>query len=458
MGSVSEQLGTFAASVRSDKLPPAVRERTALALLDTIGVMIGARRLDEARPIFAHVEESGGKPEAVALGVTPRVPARAAAFANAWLADLLDLEDTYKVGGGHPGATVVPAALAMADRQGATGSEIMAGLVAGYEVANRLAFALFPHQGHHVLTTGTAGAIGAAAAAGRLLALPAPILTEALNIAAYLLPASCADTLWQGASSKPAHAAQAASVGVEAALLAARGFTAAPLDGPHGYLTVNDVTSEEMARATHGLGVEYTVAECAIKLYPCCGYAHGAIDAAIALHRRLRGAWADIDTVTVRSYDLVVDSIGGRYTEPGASFTRCQFSLPYLVAVALADGRLGIPQLTSARRADPLVHALAGRVRVTEDPALTAQYPERFPYEVEVMVRGSALVESVEAPRGTRQRPLTRSEIREKFDTLTEPALGRAASASLADAVSRLDALDAFSLSTVVESARDRPC
>ena len=129
MGSVSEQLGTFAASVWSDKLPPAVRERTALALLDTIGVMIGARRLDEARPIFAHVEESGGKPEAVALGVTPRVPARAAAFANAWLADLLDLEDTYKVGGGHPGATVVPAALAMADRQGATGSEIMAGQV-----------------------------------------------------------------------------------------------------------------------------------------------------------------------------------------------------------------------------------------------------------------------------------------------------------------------------------------
>ena len=111
------------------------------------------------------------------------------------------------------------------------------------------------------------------------------------------------------------------------------------------------------------------------------------------------GAWADIDTVTVRSYDLVVDSIGGRYTESGASFTRCQFSLPYLVAVALADGRLGIPQLTSARRADPLVHALAGRVRVTEDPALTAQYPERFPYEVEVMVRGSALVPTGPATR-----------------------------------------------------------
>src|SRR5437764_1411677 len=90
------------------------------------------------------------------VGLTAVDTPRAAAFANAWLADLLDLEDTYKVGGGHPGATVVPAALAMADREGATGSEIMASLVAGYEVVNRLAFALFPHQGHHVLTTGTA--------------------------------------------------------------------------------------------------------------------------------------------------------------------------------------------------------------------------------------------------------------------------------------------------------------
>src|SRR5262249_7771325 len=151
-------------------------------------------------------------------------------------------------------------------------------------------------------------------------------------------------------------------------------------------------------RITRGLGVDYTVAECAIKLYPCCGYAHGAIDAAITLHQRLPGGWKDIDAVSVRSYDLVVDSIGRRYTEPGASFTRCQFSLPYLVAVALADGQLGVAQLTSARRADPVVHALAGRVRVSEDPALTAQYPERFPYEVEVSMRGTALMESVEAP------------------------------------------------------------
>ena len=455
MNSIARTLAGFAAAVDARALPSAVRERTAVAFLDAVGVMIGARDLPEAQPIIAHVSEMGGRPEAVALGVVSRVPARAAAFGNGWLADLLDLEDTYKVGGGHPSATVVPAALAVGDRQRSTGAEIMAALVAGYEVANRLAFALFPHQGHHVLTTGSAGAIGAAAAAGRLLALQEDAMTDALNIAAYLLPASSADTLWQGGSSKPGHAAQAAAVGVEAALLAARGLTAAPMDGPHGYLTVNGVTPDEMARTVSGLGADFTVSECAIKLYPCCGYAHGAIDAAIALHERLPGGAAEIGAVRVRSYDLVVDSIGGRYTEPGASFTRCQFSLPYLVAVALADGAMGVPQLTAARRADPAVHALAGRVRVLEDPALTAQYPERFPYAVEVAIGDAILTESVDAPRGTRQRPLTGAEIRRKFDALTEPALGRAGSAALADLVTRLETLGEFSLEAVVLS--DRP-
>jgi 2-methylcitrate dehydratase PrpD len=245
-------------------------------------------------------------------------------------------------------------------------------------------------------------------------------------------------------------------VGVEAALLADRGFTAAPIDAPHGYLSVSDVMPDDMAQATRGLGFQYTVDDCAIKLYPCCGYSHGAIDAAIALHERLPRDCRDIKSVTVRSYNLVVDSIGGRYTEPGSSFTQCQFSLPFLVAVALADGCVGVSQLSAARRADPAVHELARRVLVVEDPGFTAQYPERFPYEVEVAVDGSVLTESVDAPRGTRQRPLTRLEIRAKFDALTEPVLGRAASARLAEAVGRLNTLPAFSIGIFVEGARDR--
>src|SRR5262245_17261978 len=102
MNSIARTLARFAAAVDARALPSAVRERTAVALLDAVGVMIGARDLPEAQPIAAHVGEMAGRPEAVALGVVSRVPARAAAFGNAWLADLLDLEDTYKVGCGHP--------------------------------------------------------------------------------------------------------------------------------------------------------------------------------------------------------------------------------------------------------------------------------------------------------------------------------------------------------------------
>jgi 2-methylcitrate dehydratase PrpD len=446
MDSISDELARFAATLQSKDLPLVIRDRIVLAILDTVGVMVGALGVEEAAEMLAYLSENGGRGEATALGVPARLPARMAAFGNAWLADLLDLEDTYKIGGSHPGATVLPAALAMGERQGASGADTVAAVVAGYEVANRLAGLLYPRQGHDVLTTGTAGALGAAAAAGRLLGLSDSVLVQALNIAGYLLPASAADTLWQGGSSKPAHAAQAAAVGVEAALLAARGFSAAPIDAPHGYLSVNGVTREDSARATRGLGSEFTVGDCAIKLYPCCGYAHGAIDAAIILHGRLPGAWQDIERVTVRSYSQVVSAIGDRYTEPGASFTECQFSLPYLVAVALTDGRLDVSQLDRSRRADPALHDLARRVLVQEDPGLSAQYPARFPYEVEVRVGSVVLTESVDAPRGTRQRPLTAAEIGEKFQALTEPVLGRPASARLARAVGELDRRATFSL------------
>jgi 2-methylcitrate dehydratase PrpD len=169
----------------------------------------------------------GGTPEATAVGVKPRVPARSAAFCNGWLGDLLDYEDTQKFGGNHPGATIVPAALAVGQRQGSSGEELLAALVAGYEVANRIAFAVFPSSTlRGFLPTGASGTIGAAAAAARLLHLDAEATAHAINIAGFLLPISAADTLWEGESAKPAHAAHAAATGVDAALLAARGFTA----------------------------------------------------------------------------------------------------------------------------------------------------------------------------------------------------------------------------------------
>src|SRR5439155_26318983 len=222
--------------------------------------------LAEARPLYGCLSELGGRPEAVAVGLADRVGARTAAYGNAWLADLLDYEDTFKSGGNHPSATVIPAAVAVAERVGARGIDLLAAIIAGYDVVNRSAHALYPEaQQPGFLSTGTAGALGAAAAASRVLGLHAPTIAQAIKIAGFLLPISAADTLWEGHSAKPAHSAQAAALGIEAALLAARGFTGAPLEGGDrlrgGYLHML-ASAPDRAPITEGLGETFTIAQC----------------------------------------------------------------------------------------------------------------------------------------------------------------------------------------------------
>jgi 2-methylcitrate dehydratase PrpD len=418
---VSTTLAAFVATLQAEDVPSDVRDRMRLLILDSMGVAIGATALDEAAPVIDYIEELGGRPEATALGARVRVPARSAAFVNAWLGDLLDYEDTQKFGGNHPGATMVPTALAIGERVGANGADLMAALVAGYEVANRVARGVFPFSTlRGFLPTGASGTIGSAATAARLLGLSAERTANALNIAGFILPLAAADTLWEGESAKPAHAAHAAATGVDAAALAARGFTAAPLEGGRrklGYLhMVTD--APDVAAITSGLGRDYTLMDLAIKQYPACGYTNGAIDAALALHERLGDAVHRIESIRVSSYRLVVIAVD-RHTDPASTFTACQFSLPYTVAAALIDGAFGVEQLAPARRADPAVHALADKVQLVEDPEMTASFPASMRYRIDVTVDGSVVSHSVDAPLGTARNPMDEGQIRAKYRRVT---------------------------------------
>lgn len=450
-------LGRWVAGLRIGDLPADVQVRAKLLLLDTAGAILRAALMPEARPLLEHVEETGGRGEAVAVGLESPVPARQAAFCNGWLADLLDLEDIQKVGGNHPSATIMPAALAMGQRQGNTGAEILTAIVAGYEVANRLSRSVFPqHNRHGHLATGTSGAVGAAAAAASLLELNAEQATQALHIAGYLLPFSAADTVWDGLSAKPSHAGQAAAVGVEAAMLAARGFQAAPLEGGttgHGFLSmVADAPNYD--EITQNLGAAFSLADCAMKAYPTCGLTHGPIDAALAVRAQLGETDPDqIQRVTVRAHDVVAKYVGQRYTDTASTLTVCQFSAPYLVAAALIDGEVGLEQIGDGRRADLAIHELGRRVIVLDDPSMTARVPAELPCEIEVEVGGRTLTADISAPLGTPQRPLTLDAIRRKYEGLVAPVLGLEGGRVLAEMIERLEEQPAFAWPAVTALA-----
>src|SRR5439155_14331491 len=132
-----------------------------LCLRDTLGVMLGALALPEGRQLEQHVvEDLGGPPQASIVGSSARVGQLQAAFANGWLADLLDFEDGYLLGGTHPSAAIIPAVLALAQRERLGGAAVLRAIVAGYDVANRIARAIHPeHQNRGFAAAGTIGAL-----------------------------------------------------------------------------------------------------------------------------------------------------------------------------------------------------------------------------------------------------------------------------------------------------------
>jgi 2-methylcitrate dehydratase PrpD len=446
MSQVSQRLAEFVIGLEAGALPSPVRDRMRLLVLDSVGVTLAAAPLGESRPVIDFVEEMGGVPEASVVGGDVRLPARSAAYANSWLADLLDFEDTQKFGGNHPGSTMLPVAIAIGQRQGSSGAEILTALVAGYEVANRIARGVFPNSTlRGFLSNGASGAIGSAATAARLLGLDVIRTTHAINIAGFLLPISAADTLWEGESAKPAHAAQAAATGIDAALLAARGMTGAPLEGGRrglGYLRmIGDTVNTDVILG--GLGETYTLMDLAIKAYPACGYTNGAIDAALALRARIGGDVARISSAKVSTYRLAAIAVD-RHTDPASTFTACQFSLPYTVAAALIDGQFGVEQLSAARRTDPAVHALGSVIELVEDPELTAEFPTKLPYRIDAIVDGEVVSESVDAPLGTAQNPMSDAQVRDKYRRIVGPILGGAESASFERRIDRLEELSSF--------------
>ncbi len=446
MSQISQRLAEFVVALEPGAVPSVVRERMRLLVLDTLGVTLAAAPLAESRPVIDFVEEMGGVPEASVVGGDVRLPSRSAAYANAWLADLLDFEDTQKFGGNHPGSTMLPVAIALGQRQGSSGADILAALMAGYEVANRIARGVFPNSTlRGFLSNGASGTIGSAATAARLLGLDVQRTTQAMNIAGFLLPISAADTLWEGESAKPAHAAQAAATGIDAALLAARGMTGAPLEGGRrglGYLRmIGDTVNAEVILG--GLGETYTLMDLAIKAYPACGYTNGAIDAALALRARLGDDVGRISSATVSTYRLAAIAVD-RHTDPSSTFTACQFSLPYTVAAALIDGQFGVEQLLAARRSDAAVHALGSRIELVEDPALTAEFPAKLPFRIDAIVNGEVVSESVDAPLGTAQNPMSDAQVRDKYRRIVGSVLGDRESAILEQRIDQLEVLPSF--------------
>ena len=371
-------LAAFAAQADIRRMPGAVVRTAQACLLYAVAVGIAARSAPMATMIARALElEYGKAPGPVTRMLDGRaVTTGAGAYANAVLLHGRVQEDAHPAG--HVGVVVVPAALAMAQAQRVSGPDLLAAIVAGYEVALRIGRDhVSDSSARGFRSTPLYGVFGAAAAAGRLAGLDDDRMTDAICLAANFA-GGLREFVTAGTDEFPLHAGMAASNGIHAVQCATAGIHAArsTLEGDAGFMRAFGEPGKAYgARLADALGEHYELARTTYKPYPACQFNRSVIRGILQL--REASAWRG---ACIYLHPFEADFVGMRHTGPFVSFPQTFMSAPFCAALAWADGAVTYRAMHDFNR-EPVVR-LAGRVRVVAD-ATIARYRPRLTIETE---------------------------------------------------------------------------
>lgn len=424
---VTRQIARWVAEVPHENLPTEALEKAQQGLLDTIGVALAGSRHDASVRIGAVVDDLGGRPQSTVLGSAKRTSMALAALQNAYLAHVLDFDDTHFDAIVHVNSPVTAAGLAVAEHVGAGGRDLLAAHTVGLEVTSRVAIAAAAQADHGWHLTGTAGAFGAAATASRLLGLDAEQTAHAIGIVSTL---SSGLRGHRGTMTKALNPANAANNGVVAAVSARHGMTASCSileDERLGYFVTHG--APEATGLADDLGTRLRMLDWDPKPYPCGVVIHPAVDAALEVLGR--GVAVDqVETVEMLVNPLALTITGNSSPADGL---QSKFSVFHATATALLAGSV-LPQHFEddwLNRQD----VVDLRSRITGTPVAGTPRDEA---EVVVGLRDGTTVRATAKARGTRERRMTTAEVQQKFRLLTEPLLGTAGAESVIDAVQEL--------------------
>jgi 2-methylcitrate dehydratase PrpD len=441
--SISAELAAFITRTTRSDLPDAVIDDARWRLMDTIGVALAGSRLDYAQAVNTVMAAMGGPAEATTIGFGRQLPASAAGFVNAALAHGPDFDDTHSVAMVHIGCLAVPAALAVAERVGATGAALMTALAVAGEVGLRIGVAApngFHRRGYHA--TGVVGPFTAAAAAGRLLGLSGAQVTDALGLAGSQ-SAGLLQGLHDGSWVKRLHPAWSVQAGITAALLAKEGFLGprAVLEGEWGLYAVllaGDEAAVHTVDVVDELGRTWLLPETTYKPYSCGAWNHSSMDAVMAIMRSEKLDHEDLARIDISvPMECVPIVCEPRHAKiHPASPYHMKFSLPYSVAIVAVLGHAGVNDYTPEVLANDRIADLATRIHCGGDPGMA---PERFPAQAMVTTRrGHRYTCAVPAQRGGPGNPASPDDHRHKFEANAAPTLGSRRARDLADVIEQI--------------------
>jgi 2-methylcitrate dehydratase PrpD len=438
-------LASRVAAITFADLPADVVAKAKLCVLDALGCGVAGaghpavqalQRAADPRP-----SPAGTRGASIwGTGLQAGVPA--AALLNGTMSHVVNADDAHKESMGHPATVVIPAALAVGEMRRASGRALLESVVAGYECLLRigLGIGIASHRARGWYSTSTLGPFGAATAAARLLGLDASAIAAALGHAGMQ-----AGGLWAFSADESLGsvltAGRAAESGVLAALLVQNGFA-----GPTRILEASDggflralSDASDAGAITADRGGRAMIMDVSLKPYPTSRTTHAAIDACLAIRRRLAGGpdWLErVQQVTIHTY-----AVGKRQADIPAPATgwMASLSLQYTAAIALIEGAVSVEHFTPRHLESAPIRELMKKITVVADDDLSAAFPGKWSCRVEATGTGIREAEVVESALGDPCNPMSTIQVRAKFLALTANTLGERAGERICAYVDRLE-------------------
>ncbi len=432
-----EKLADFVCGLRLDELGDSTVDASRTVALDTIGAMAAGSRLPENRNLAKMASGMNGSGVSTIIGHSGLALPAFASLVNGASGVALEMDEGNRLGGGHAAIHVIPPALAVAEEMGASGREFLESVIAAYEVTSRIGAGTAVRAEVH--SHGTWGTIGAAAATARLMRLSRDETLEAMNIAASMSPANTWTPCIEGATVRNLYPGRSAMQGIMAANVALCGFTGLKdgLSDIYGSILGKGFNPGEVSE---GLGEPgpLRIEQNYFKLHACCLYNHPALDGMQNILSRENFSADEVSRI-----DVLAPPLASIMVDPAPpNMLAAKFSLPYAVAAAVTLGVTDVTAFYNDRLTDSATLSLAQRVSVSSDPDMDLRRYDYPAARVTVELNsGRTLSESVITHHGDHRNPASPEELRRKFVSLAEGALGSNRTRDVMEAVGRIEEL-----------------
>jgi len=429
---IADKMAEYIDDLNYSDLSKEVIHQAKRIILDTMGCMIGGYESEIGHRFIGVIRNFGGRGETTLIGDIEKRPWICSALGNSYLADLLDFEQTLT---GHESATIVPAALSSAEKNKASGKQLITSVVAGYEIQSRIGLAIAPSKSRFKEIASPSieinHAFGAVVAAGKLFDLSKEQMSTAITTAGILSPIPTTYKFLERPASWLKGKYWWCTFAGCFAILLTKGELHGPADlfgGEHGYWICAGSDRCDFDAFTKDLGNQYLILNDSFKPYPSCRWTHCALDVVSSIIGEKNLYDKDISAIRIKTSSVIKD-FNLDDTEP-LSMIDAQFSLPYCIAMIILRKKPGLDWYSEENLKSSEVLGLCKKVTIEVDEELNRSYFElkterANPAYVEITtVNGEKYSRLVKNPRGSPENPMSDKELEKKFINLVSQRMG----------------------------------